>query len=458
MVLTAGAGQLTANVASDFRFGEHEQERKQIQRDPERSRCRWALAFIALALISWLPIRLGYVGAAWAILPFLGLLALARRGDLIALWSSLGSTPEGTPRTGRGSTSSREGRHAWWRRPRAAWDEARLIVGLLILGWAAAAPWSLMIAGQTGWRWAVPIGLATFALIVMSEAAKRLIAARRARFAHVSSQSRRAGSVLGRRPAAKAVLCALMVAPWLTLGATGDLSIAEAATASLLQLPLAVCLGSRRVLALRAQFGWLVQQVWKHGFPTIVPLIAWLLGLISALEAVIGTALLVPLVINPEWNQGRFLVSRVFRNLFGLLAGYGERPARVMGASIITVVLFAFLFLHNGIVAEVPDGADLIPRYDPLKSGDLSRVIIQRPLFESWTKPTPVLSKAERAQDRKAFLLCLYSSCVTFTTLGYGDTQPLGSASRFCASVEAYTGAILAGLFLVTVFRRVLRS
>ncbi len=51
---------------------------------------------------------------------------------------------------------------------------------------------------------------------------------------------------------------------------------------------------------------------------------------------------------------------------------------------------------------------------------------------------------------------CLYFSVVTFTTLGYGDVQPVG-ASRLISMVEAMLGIFLMSLFTVSVARRALR-
>ena len=50
----------------------------------------------------------------------------------------------------------------------------------------------------------------------------------------------------------------------------------------------------------------------------------------------------------------------------------------------------------------------------------------------------------------------LYFSAVTFTSLGYGDFEPTG-IGRFLAFSEALIGAILMGLFVVTLTRRLIR-
>jgi hypothetical protein len=56
----------------------------------------------------------------------------------------------------------------------------------------------------------------------------------------------------------------------------------------------------------------------------------------------------------------------------------------------------------------------------------------------------------------KDFLLCLYTSVITFTTLGYGDVHPIGY-SRIVASVEAGFGIIMTALFIFVFTRKMLR-
>lgn len=48
----------------------------------------------------------------------------------------------------------------------------------------------------------------------------------------------------------------------------------------------------------------------------------------------------------------------------------------------------------------------------------------------------------------------LYSSVVTFTTLGFGDLTPSGPVGKFISSFEALAGAFLMAAFLVTLARR----
>jgi len=51
------------------------------------------------------------------------------------------------------------------------------------------------------------------------------------------------------------------------------------------------------------------------------------------------------------------------------------------------------------------------------------------------------------------FLLSLYMSIVTFTTLGYGDTHPLGN-TRYIAALEALLGLLSYSSFVATFLKR----
>jgi len=111
------------------------------------------------------------------------------------------------------------------------------------------------------------------------------------------------------------------------------------------------------------------------------------------------------------WHPLKFLhcwLEFIFaRGLFG----YGEKPGRVLAAGVLVILLCAGLFdVHNGIVG-----------------------------LES---PCP--------------LTALYFSAVTFTTLGYGDFEPTPDM-RWLAGAEAFAGAALMALFIVTLARKYTR-
>jgi hypothetical protein len=111
-------------------------------------------------------------------------------------------------------------------------------------------------------------------------------------------------------------------------------------------------------------------------------------------------------------------VTSAFLNL---VSGYGERPQRTVLASL-TVILV------TGLVYPAVGG---------LREGD-----------------TVVTYASDGAV---AFTEGLYFSVVTFTTLGYGDIEPVGALSRTLAGLEALSGAFLVALFVFALGRQAAR-
>ena len=54
------------------------------------------------------------------------------------------------------------------------------------------------------------------------------------------------------------------------------------------------------------------------------------------------------------------------------------------------------------------------------------------------------------------FLFCVYTTVITFTTLGYGDVHPIG-LSRVFASIESELGVFMTALFIFVFTRKILR-
>ncbi len=104
--------------------------------------------------------------------------------------------------------------------------------------------------------------------------------------------------------------------------------------------------------------------------------------------------------------------------IFGrMLFGYGERPVRVLGASVIIILFFAVLFSKNGALGF------------------------------------------REAQNEAGFMQGLYFSTITFTTLGYGDLYPSAQGLwRQLAMTEALTGGCLMALFVVCLAKRFSRG
>ncbi|MDY6930812.1 MAG: pentapeptide repeat-containing protein [Halobacteriota archaeon] len=130
--------------------------------------------------------------------------------------------------------------------------------------------------------------------------------------------------------------------------------------------------------------------------------------------------------------------QRQFWNFFyRLLCGYGERPFRVIEASLGLIIVFAVLYFFSGIMlvgAELPTHTMI--NYDlNISNANLSG--IDYSLF-------------------KDFLWCCYTSVITFTTLGYGDVHPIG-CSRLFAAIESALGIFMTALFIFVFGRKMLR-
>ena len=107
--------------------------------------------------------------------------------------------------------------------------------------------------------------------------------------------------------------------------------------------------------------------------------------------------------------------------IFGrLLFGYGERPIRVLAASVL-IILSCALFYSS-------DAASILYRDSQLNNIE--------------------------------FMDGLYFSTITFTTLGFGDMYPAPEhlLTRSIAMTEAISGACLMALFVVSLAKRYSRG
>ena len=119
-----------------------------------------------------------------------------------------------------------------------------------------------------------------------------------------------------------------------------------------------------------------------------------------------------------------YSVPRLSSKVIDLLCGYGEKTFRVIGFSASFVVLNSFAFFCFGI------------RY----GDDVLRYASNQTL----------------AENMREYLLCLYFSGVTLTTLGYGDIAPIGISRAFAVN-EAFCGAFMMALFVLVFGRKMIR-
>ncbi|MFB6070046.1 MAG: pentapeptide repeat-containing protein [Halanaeroarchaeum sp.] len=110
-------------------------------------------------------------------------------------------------------------------------------------------------------------------------------------------------------------------------------------------------------------------------------------------------------------------------------SGYGERLWRVIYISAVVVVTWAFLFTTLSRGTRGPAGVT--------------------------TAGLSGLGELLSTEGVVVFGKNLYFSLVTFTTLGYGDIQPIGAVARLLASIESFIGALLVALVVFVLGRRV---
>ena len=120
----------------------------------------------------------------------------------------------------------------------------------------------------------------------------------------------------------------------------------------------------------------------------------------------------------------RFSAKRVSSKIVELFSGYGESPLRIIGISMLFILLCAGIYTFTGVSI---DGQFHI--YD---------------------------NQASLYNNFLLFISCLYYSVVTFTTLGYGDITPMG-VSRAIAAIEAFTGSFTIALFVVVFVKKMTR-
>ena len=125
------------------------------------------------------------------------------------------------------------------------------------------------------------------------------------------------------------------------------------------------------------------------------------------------------------------LFRRVGYNFLRFFCGYGEKPWRVIGFSLLLTLVLAGVFMFAGI--NDSDGNPLVKYQLSFKSSNWS-----------WKLVTD-------------YMTCFYYSVITFTTLGYGDVRPCVGAARYISMFEAFFGAFSLAVFVLTFGRKMMR-
>ena len=127
-----------------------------------------------------------------------------------------------------------------------------------------------------------------------------------------------------------------------------------------------------------------------------------------------------------------FTVSSSFVNHFlKFFCGYGEKPWRVIGFSLLFILVLAGAFMFTGI--NDSEGNPLVKYRLSFINADWSWNLVND------------------------YLTCFYYSMITFTTLGYGDVRPCVGATRYVSMFEAFFGAFSLAVFVLTFGRKMMR-
>jgi uncharacterized protein YjbI with pentapeptide repeats len=116
-------------------------------------------------------------------------------------------------------------------------------------------------------------------------------------------------------------------------------------------------------------------------------------------------------------------------NVLHHTCGYGERLWRVVYVSAVVVLSWGILY------ATVTQGTTGSSKLTTQGIDSFAQLLTSEGLI--------ILGKN------------MYFSMVTFTTLGYGDIQPIGATARTLAGLEAFVGALLVALVVFVLGRRV---
>ena len=120
----------------------------------------------------------------------------------------------------------------------------------------------------------------------------------------------------------------------------------------------------------------------------------------------------------------RYSAKRFLSKLVDVFCGYGEAPLRIIGLSVVIIFICAVLYSFTGLNYQ----------------GTIHQV-----------------SSYNSVEENISLLFSsIYFSVVTFTTLGYGDFNPIG-LSRAIAAIEAFTGSFTIALFVVVFVKKMTR-
>lgn len=143
------------------------------------------------------------------------------------------------------------------------------------------------------------------------------------------------------------------------------------------------------------------------------------------------------------------------------VTGYGMSPWRVIASALLVIVGCGLLYpLTGGIQETIKTSTDSrAGRAVAVANetiGNATNATVRTPeQSETIIWSISDLAAASPQELLAVMMKSLYFSAITFTTLGYGDIQPVGNAARALAGMESLLGAMLTALLVFVLSQRI---
>ena len=121
--------------------------------------------------------------------------------------------------------------------------------------------------------------------------------------------------------------------------------------------------------------------------------------------------------------------SKLLSHCAHALCGYGERPINTFACIVISILVFAIIYVFSGF-----------------KMGE--EMININSVINLWPNVSEII---------KLFGHSLFFSITTFSTVGYGNYVPVGSISLIVAGIQMLVGVSLTALWTGCIFRKITR-
>lgn len=121
-------------------------------------------------------------------------------------------------------------------------------------------------------------------------------------------------------------------------------------------------------------------------------------------------------------------MKRLVSSCSNFVCGYGEKPYRSFGVSLLIILICAVIYLFTGIETKI----GIIDYHDLSMPNGVIEFLID-------------------------FLYSIHFSIVTFCTVGYGNLVPHGMVSMFVANLEIIAGVIMVAIWTSTLVRKMTR-